>query len=116
MTPRTRELPKFLQRLLQVLDAVFLLLDATHLVLVHGTDPVVLAVEAVELGMEAVNFIPGFLHILVVIVLQHEDALAVSFLKVGYCHVAHCARGLVQVAQNGVLGQALVDNNRGNHD
>lgn len=79
---RRVELAALLQLLLEVVNAVSLLVGRTHLVLVHGGDPVVLAVEAVEVEGNAANLVLSFVHVLVVGGLDSDDVLAVSFLKV----------------------------------
>lgn len=93
-----------------------MLVGRTHLVLVHGGHPVVLAVEAVEVEGNAANLVLSFTHVLVVGGLDSDDVLAVSFLEVQDGHDVHFANMAVEVGDDVVGADALVDGDHGDRD
>lgn len=67
---------------LEVVEAIFLLLEAAHLVLVGVGHPLVLEVEAVELGVGSVEEALEPVDLDLVLILERKDATTMSALKV----------------------------------
>lgn len=107
---------KLLQSLLKVDDAVFLLRVEARLVLVHLGDVVVLAVQVVELGGDAVDFILSFTHVLVVGGLDQNYVHAVGFLEVEDGHGMHIVDMAVEVGHSLAVAGTLADSNQSDHD
>ena len=73
-------------------------------------------VDAVDSSLEVGNMALGFAHILVVVVLENDNALEVGFMEVGDGCVAHCAGMLVHVFEDSVLVEGVLNDDHDGHD
>ena len=87
-----------------------------RLVFIHLGDVVVLVVEAVELGGDAVVLDRSFAYILVVGRVDQDHALAMGFLKIEDGHGVHAVNMAVEVSYGVAVADALANSNQGDSD
>lgn len=76
-------LTKLLQLSLEIGDAIILLLNVVHLVLIHASHPLVFVIEAFELAVGDVQDALELAELDTMLVFECGDAATVSFVGVG---------------------------------